>query len=57
MRNTSWGALHTLHLPHDEVDDPHDDLTQYIEEVDHDFGLVTHLPDDDAEHDAETDQT
>ena len=45
------------HWPHDDPDEFHDDLVETLKEVDHHLRLLSHLANDDAERDAEYDNT
>ena len=46
-----------LSSPHDGSDQLHDDLVQDVEELQHETGLLPHLPHDDPEGHEEPDQT
>ena len=50
---TSW----YMYSPHDDGDEPHDDLCQTLEELNHDLCLVTHLSNDYSESDTEPNHT
>ena len=46
-----------LTLPHNDANEPHDNFTENIEEVDHDLCLLLHVPNDDAKCCAERNDT
>lgn len=44
------------HLPHDRTNEPHNDLIQHIEKLQHQFGLLSHFSHDDSESHKEPNQ-
>lgn len=44
------------HLPHDRTDEPHNDLIQHVEKLQHQFGLLSHFAHDDSESHKEPNQ-
>ena len=54
---TVSSTITNRHIPHDDVDEPHDDLAEAVEEVHHGLCFLSHVAHNNTERTAERNDT